>query len=247
MASHARTSLAQGETRRPQGPSTFIIDRGGVAEPPFAVLLRLSRRWGATSGITSPDVLTGLVTYAEPRMFRKKGSKKRSKDKDEERYGSIRERMELGDAQGPTSNGHGVSGPDEEQDEHEFTESPDEHLERGNGEVREGDRAFNVARNDEARPATEDEVADKVNTIWRRRFEDDPEGALVDLRGKVNQLGYRLAYAGRTYRAPITKRTYYIVDQNKRRMDVFHDGVSDLTLLDVCLWSELAFKKWTNS
>jgi hypothetical protein len=180
-------------------------------------------------------------------MFRKKASKKRSKEKDKARDGSIREPMEHGDAQVPTWNGNGMSEPDEEQAEHEFTESPDEHLERGNGEVREGDRAFNVAGKDEARPATEDEVADKVNTIWRQRLEDDPEGALVDLRARVNELGYRLAYAGRTYGAPITKRTYYIVDQDNRRMDVFHDGVSDLTLLDVCLWSELAFKKWTNS
>ena len=181
-------------------------------------------------------------------MFRKKRSKKRSKNKDEARDGSIRERMEHGDAHGPTPNGHGMSEPDEEQDEHEFTEEPDEpHLDEETGEIREEDRAVNAAGNDEARPATEDEVADKVNTIWRPRLEDDPEGALHDLRARVSELGYRLAYAGRTYGAPLTKRTYYIVDQNKRRMDVFHDGVSDLTLLDVCLWSEVAFKKWENS
>jgi hypothetical protein len=160
-------------------------------------------------------------------MFRKK----RSKKKDEARDGSIRE---LVDAYGPTPNWHKVSEPDEEQDEHEFTEGQDGHLD---------EKTANVAGNGAARPATEDEVADKVNTIWRQRLEDDPEGALVDLRERVDQLGYLLAYAGRTYGAPVTKRTYYIVDQNKRRMDVFHDGVGDLTLLDVCLWSEVAFKR----
>jgi hypothetical protein len=180
-------------------------------------------------------------------MFRKKRSKKRSKEKDAARDGSIREGMEDGDAQSPTRNGHGMSGTDEEQDEHEFIEAPDEHLDEDTGEVREGDRAFNEAGNDEARLATEDELADKVNTIWRQRLEDDPEGALADLRARLNQLGYRLAYAGRTYGAPITKRTYYIMDQNKRRMDVFHDGVGDLTLPDVCWWSELAFEQWKNS
>jgi hypothetical protein len=164
-------------------------------------------------------------------MFRKKRSKKRSKKKDEARDVSIRE---LVDAYGPTPSWHKVSEPDEEQDEHEFTEKPDEHLD---------EETANVAGNGEARPATEDVVADKVNTIWRQRLEDDPEGALVDLRDRVDQLGYRLAYAGRTYGAPVTKRTYYIVDQNKRRMDIFHDGVGDLTLLDVCLWSEVAFKR----
>jgi hypothetical protein len=176
-------------------------------------------------------------------MFREKRSKKRSKEKDEAGDGSIRERMEHGDAEGPTWNGPGVSEPDEEQVERQFTESPDEHLERGNGEVREGDRAFKAVGNDEARPATEDDVADKVNTIWRQRLEDDPEGALLDLRARVNQLGYRLAYAGRTYGAPVSKRTYYIMDQNKRRMDFFHDGVADLTFLDVSLWSEVAFNR----
>jgi hypothetical protein len=165
-------------------------------------------------------------------MFRKKRSKKRSKEKDEPRDGSIRERIEHDDAHGPTWNGHGMSEPDEEQDEHEFTEEPDEHLD---------EETVNVAGNGEARPATEDEVADKVKTIWRQRLEDDPEGALVDLRATVDQLGYQLACAGRTYGAPVPKRTYRIVDQNKRRMDVFHDGVGDLTFLDVCLWSELAF------
>jgi hypothetical protein len=167
-------------------------------------------------------------------MFGKKRSKKRSKEKDEARDVSIRERMEHGDAHGPTWNGHGMSEPDEEQGKHEFTEKPDEHLD---------EETVNVAGNGEARPATEDEVADKVNTIWRQRLEDDPEGALLDLRARVNELGYLFAYAGRTYGAPVAKRTYYIVDQNKRRMDVFHDGVGDLTFLDVCLWSEVAFKR----
>ena len=163
-------------------------------------------------------------------MFRKK----RSKKKDVARDGSIRERMEHGEAHSPTWNRHGVSEPDEEQDEHEFTEEPDKHVD---------EETVNMPGNGEARPATEDEVADKVNTIWRQRLEEDPEGALVDLRARVDQLGYRFAYAGRTYGAPVDKRTYYIVDQNRRRMDVFHDGVGYLTFIDLCLWSEVAFKR----
>jgi hypothetical protein len=89
-----------------------------------------------------------------------------------------------------------------------------------------------------------DEAADKVNTFWRPKFENDPEGALNDLRAKVNDLGYELAYSGRTFRAHLTERTYHIVDPDDRALiDVFKNG-NDLTLFDVCLWSELAFKKW---
>lgn len=109
----------------------------------------------------------------------------------------------------------------------------------------EVERAFNVEWNDEARPTTEDEAAGKVNTIWRQRFEDDPERALNDLRAKVKELGYQLAYAGCTFRASVTERTYYIIDPDEREpIDAFYDGKVDLTLLEVCLWSELAFKKW---
>lgn len=90
-----------------------------------------------------------------------------------------------------------------------------------------------------------DEAADKVNTIWRPRFGDDPEGALNDLRAKVKGLGCELAYAGRTFRAPVTERTYHIVDPDDHKLiDAFKDGDVDLTLFDACLWSELAFKKW---
>jgi hypothetical protein len=176
-------------------------------------------------------------------MFRRK----RSKEKVQARDRSIREHMEHGDAHDPSSNGHGTSERDEEQGEYDFTEQPDEHLDEESEGIGEGDRAFNLAGNGEARPATEDEIAEEFNTLWRQRIEDDPENALLDLRAKVNELGYRLAYAGRTHGAPITKRTYYVMDQNKRRMDVFRDGVGDLTLLDVCLWSELAFKRWQDS
>ena len=102
--------------------------------------------------------------------------------------------------------------------------------------------------NDDARPGTEDEAADSVNTVLRQRFEDDPEGALNDLRAKVDELGYQLAYAGRTFRAPVTERTYYIIDPEKREpIDAFRNGAVDLTLLEVCLWSEQAFKKWNDS
>jgi hypothetical protein len=90
-----------------------------------------------------------------------------------------------------------------------------------------------------------DEAADKVKNIWRPRFEDNPEGALSDLRAKVEGLGYELAYSGRTFKAPVTERTYHIVDPDDRKLiDAFKDGAVDLTFLDVCLWSELAFKKW---
>jgi hypothetical protein len=98
--------------------------------------------------------------------------------------------------------------------------------------------------NDEARPGTNDEAAASVNTVLPQRFEDDPEGALNDLRAKVNELGYQLAYAGRTFKAPVTKRTYYIIDPEKREpIDALRNGAVDLTLLEVCLWSEQAFKK----
>jgi hypothetical protein len=79
-------------------------------------------------------------------------------------------------------------------------------------------------------------------------FEDDPAGALDDLRAKVAELGYELAYAGRTFEAPVTERTYHIVDREKReRIDAFGNGTVDLTLLEVCFWSEQAFKKANDS
>jgi hypothetical protein len=106
-------------------------------------------------------------------------------------------------------------------------------------EIQEGERAFNEEFNDEPRPATEDEFADEVSTIWRQRFTDDPKGALNDLRAMVKELGYELAYAGHTFRAPVTERTYYIINADGReRIAPFQDGRVDLTLLDVCLWSE---------
>ena len=102
--------------------------------------------------------------------------------------------------------------------------------------------------NDEVRPETDDEAADSVNSVLPQRFEDDPEGALNDLRAKVNELGYQLAYAGRTFRAPVTERTYYIIDPEKREpIDALRNGAVDLTLLEVCVWSEQAFKKWNDS
>ena len=109
-------------------------------------------------------------------------------------------------------------------------------------------KGHRIEGNDDARPGTEDEAADGVNTVLRQRFEDDPEGALNDLRAKVNELGYELAYAGRTFRAPVTERTYYIIDPEKREpIDALRNGAVDLTLLEVCLWSKQAFKKWNDS
>jgi hypothetical protein len=137
---------------------------------------------------------------------------------------------------------------DDELDDGKFTEELRDLLDEETGKIQDGERAFNEAGNNEARPATEDEVADTVNTIWRQRLDDDPEGVLDDLRARVNQLGYRLAYAGRTHLALVTKRPYHIMHPDRReRIDVFHNGNADLTPLDVCLWSELAFRKWTNS
>ena len=177
-------------------------------------------------------------------MFRKKKSKKNDKARDV----SIRERMEHGEYYGPTPNGHEVSEDDEELDDHEFTEELRYRLDEETEEIQKGERAFNVAGNDEGRPATEDEVAGKVNTIWRQRLEDDPKGALNDLRAIVKELGYDLAYAGRTFGAPVTKRTYHIINPDEReRIAPFQDGRVDLTLLEVCLWSELAFKRWKDS
>jgi hypothetical protein len=60
----------------------------------------------------------------------------------------------------------------------------------------------------------------------------------------IKKLGYELRYAGNTFGAPITERTYRVVDPNERNpIAVFDDGVVDLTLLEVCAWSELAFKR----
>jgi hypothetical protein len=182
-------------------------------------------------------------------MFRKKKSKKI----DEARDVSIREHMERGDTRGPPRNGFEPSGYDEkpeheELDDDEFTEELRNLLDEETGRLKEGERAFNVARTHEARPATEDEAADKVNTMWLPRLGDDPEGALHDLQARVKQLGYQLAFAGRTFGEPITKRTYYIIDTDKREpIAAFEDRNVNLTLLDVCLWSELAFKKWKHS
>jgi hypothetical protein len=172
-------------------------------------------------------------------MFRKKKSKKI----DEARDVSIGERE--GDAYGPTPNGHVKGEPDPEQDDHGFTEELHTLIAE---EIQERERAFNVVGNHEARPATEDEAADKVNTFWLPRLGDDPQGVLDDLQARVEQLGYELAYAGRTFGAPVINRTYYIIDTNKGEpIEAFEDGAVELTLLDVCLWSEHAFKKWKNS
>jgi hypothetical protein len=175
-------------------------------------------------------------------MFRKKKSKKI----DEARDVSIRERE--GDAYGPTPNGHVKGEADPEQDDQGFTDELHTLFNERTEEIQERERAFNVAGNDETRPATEDEAADKVNTFWLSRLGDDPHGALDDLQARVGQLGYELAYAGRTFGAPVVKRIYYIIDTDKREpIEAFQDGAVELTRLDVCLWSELAFKKWKNS
>jgi hypothetical protein len=111
-------------------------------------------------------------------------------------------------------------------------------------EIQEGERAFNEERDDEPRPATEDESAVEVITLWQQRFADDRTGALNDLGAMIKKLGYELRYAGNTFGAPITERTYRVVDPNERNpIAVFDDGVVDLTLLEVCAWSELAFKR----
>jgi hypothetical protein len=98
--------------------------------------------------------------------------------------------------------------------------------------------------NGQARPGTEEESADSVKAVLRERLEDDPEGARDELRPKVAELGYELAYAGRTFMAPVTKRTYHIIDPEKReRIDAFGNGTLELTLLEVSVWSEQALKK----
>jgi hypothetical protein len=89
--------------------------------------------------------------------------------------------------------------------------------------------------------ATGDKAADKVNPLWRQNFKEHPEGALNDLRARVKECGYELAYAGRTFAAPITQRTYYIVDADDREpIHPFGNGKADLTLFDVCVWCEQA-------
>ena len=177
-------------------------------------------------------------------MFRRKKSKKI----DEGRDVSIHERMQRGDAYGHAPNGNVIGEPDEEQDDREFTEELHKLLDEETEEIQDRERAFNAAGNDEARPATEEAATDKVNTIWLQRLGDDPQGALDELQARIKQLGYQLAYAGRMFGAPVIKRTYYIIDTDKREpIEAFQDGEVDLTLLDVCLWSELAFKKWKNS
>jgi hypothetical protein len=68
----------------------------------------------------------------------------------------------------------------------------------GNGEACSGtDDEVADSVNTVLPPGTDDEFADSVNTVLPQRFEDDPEGTLNDLRAKVNELGYQLAYAGR--------------------------------------------------
>jgi hypothetical protein len=172
-------------------------------------------------------------------MFRKKKSKKI----DEARDVSVRERE--GDAFAPTPNGHVKGERDPEQGDNGFTEELHTLFDEETEEIQERERAFNVVGDHEARPATEDEAADRVNTFWLPRLGDDPQGALDDLQARVGQLGYELAYAGRTFGAPVIKRTYYIIDTDKRQpIEAFQDGAVELTLLDVCLWSELAFKRW---
>jgi hypothetical protein len=159
-------------------------------------------------------------------MFRRK---KKKRDTEQALAAFSRERIEHGDGHGPSPNGHVTGEPDEEQDDHEF-----------NVELH--------SVSDEPRPATEDDAADRVNAIWRQRVANDPEGALDDVRGRVKGLGYELACAGRTFMEPLTKRTYYIMNPDERvPLDVFHNGDVDLTLLEVCVWSEMAFKRWKYS
>jgi hypothetical protein len=84
-------------------------------------------------------------------------------------------------------------------------------------------------------------AADKVNSLWRQNFEEHPEGALTLLGARVKERGFELAYAGRTFGAPITQRTYYIIDADDREpIHAFGNGNADLTLFDVCLWCEQA-------
>jgi hypothetical protein len=89
--------------------------------------------------------------------------------------------------------------------------------------------------------ATGDKAADKVNPLWRQNFEEHPEAALNDLAARVKERGYELAHAERTFGAPITQRTYYIIDADDREpIHAFGNGNADLTLLDVCSWCEQA-------
>jgi hypothetical protein len=177
-------------------------------------------------------------------MFRRK----KKRETEEALAVLFRERIEHGDGHGATPNGRVMSEPDEERADRDFTDELRYVVEEKTGEIQEGERASNVAGNDEARLAMEKEAADKVNIIWRQRLEADPAGTLDDLQARVNQLGYGLAYAGRTHVAPVTKRTYYITDTDTRRpIEAFGDGQVDLTLLEVCLWSELALRKWKDS
>jgi excisionase family DNA binding protein len=89
--------------------------------------------------------------------------------------------------------------------------------------------------------ATEDEATDELTSIWRQRFKNDAERALKRLQAKVKDRGYRLAYAGRTFGAPVTERTYYVIHADGHEpIQAFGDGSADLTLFDVCLWCEQA-------
>jgi hypothetical protein len=84
-------------------------------------------------------------------MFRKRKSKKIHEARD----ASIHERTE----RGMIGNGQG-------HDDQEFTKELHTVLDDETEETQEGELLFNVARNDEARPATEDdEAADIVNTF----------------------------------------------------------------------------------
>jgi hypothetical protein len=124
-----------------------------------------------------------------------------------------------------------------------LAEEPHKPLDEETEEIQEGERALNEERDDEPRPATKDASADKVIAMWQQRFADDLAGALNDLGAMIKELGYELRYAGNTYGAPVTKRTYRVVNPDERKpIAVFDDGVVDLTLLEACLWSDLALK-----
>jgi hypothetical protein len=174
--------------------------------------------------------------------------RKKKKETEEALALLFRERIERVDGHGAPPNGHVMSESGDELAERESTEELRDLLDEETGKTQEGQRSFNVAGNNEVRPETADEAADKLNTIWRQRLDDDPEGALEDVQARAKKLGYLLAYAGHTFGAPLTKRTYYIMDPDQRLpLDVFHNGDVDLTLLEVCVWSDVAFKRWKNS
>ena len=183
-------------------------------------------------------------------MFRKRKSKKIDEALTPTLTGLVpsdlptRERTEHADAHGSSPNGHVVGQPDEGLDDREFTVEPHS-VSDDETEARDGERALNAEANDGARPVTGDDAVDRVDAICRQRIEDDPARALNDVRARVKELGYLLACAGRTFMEPDTKRTYYIMDPDERLpLNVFHSGDVDLTLLELCVWSEVAFRRW---